>query len=218
MLRLLLLPLVLIFAAAPALAQTRAGKSDFYFSPIFTNSQNYTFEGGTAVQTDTGTGFGLGWDYNFDAHWAAGFEFNWGEIDYRATVQPVPGANPNSATRINGTIFTSALRFNGTYNLAAGPLTPFVNFNAGWTYVDTGIPSGLPQNVCWYYPWWGTYCSSVVPTKTTTKFAYGAGLGVRADIGRSFTVRGMVSQQYVDFSNFGSTPWTVWRIDLGTRF
>jgi len=217
MLRNNVLFLVLVLAAAPALAQSRAGKSDFYFSPIFTNSQNYTFEGGTSVQTDTGTGFGLGWDYNFDAHWAAGFEFNWGEIDYRATVQPGPG-NTNAPTRINGTILTSALKFTGTYNLAAGPLTPFLNFNAGWTYVDTGIPNGLPQNVCWYYPWYGTYCSTVVPTKTTTKFSYGAGLGVRADIGRSFTVRGMVSQQYVDFSNYGSVPWTVWRIDLGTRF
>ena len=205
----------LVFTA-PAAAQ-RAGKSDFYFSPFFTNSQNYTFEGGTSVQTDTGTGIALGWDYNFDAHWAAGVEFNWGEIDYRATAQPGPG-NPNAPTRINGTMLTSGLRFNGTYNLASGPLTPFLTANAGWTYVDTGIPDGLPQNVCWYYPWYGTFCSTVVPTKTTTKFSYGLGLGVRADIGRSFVVRGMVSQQYVDFSNYSTTPWVQWRIDLGTRF
>jgi opacity protein-like surface antigen len=205
----------LVFAA-PAAAQ-RAGKSDFYFSPTFTNSQTQTFEGGSSVQTDTGLGLALGWDYNFDAHWAAGIEFNWGQIDYRATVQPGPG-NTNAPSRINGTIYTSGLRFNGTYNLASGPLTPFLTANAGWTYLDTGIPDGLPQNVCWYYPWYGTYCSTVVPTKTTTKFSYGLGLGVRADIGRSFVVRGIVSQQYVDFSNYSTTPWIQWRIDLGTRF
>src|SRR5678809_1771698 len=85
MLRKLLVPLALALVATQSFAQTRAGKSDFYFSPIFTNSQNYTFEGGTSVQTDTGTGFGLAWDYNFDPHWAAGIEFNWGEIDYRAS-------------------------------------------------------------------------------------------------------------------------------------
>jgi opacity protein-like surface antigen len=216
MIRDFLCALVALTFAAPALAQ-RAGKSEIYLAPIFVNSQNYTFEGGTAVQTDTGRGFALGFMHNVDAHWAAGAEVNWGEIDYRATVQPVQG-NPNAATRISGTILTSSLRFNGTYNLASGPLTPFLAANAGWTYIDTGIPDGLPQNVCWYYPWWGTYCGTVVPTKTTTKFSYGLGLGVRADIGRSFVVRGMVSQQYVDFSNYGSTPWVQWRLELGTRF
>jgi len=56
------------------------------------------------------------------------------------------------------------------------------------------------------------------PTKTTTKFSYGMGLGVRADIGRSFVGARDGQPQYVDFSNFGSTPWVQWRIDLGTRF
>ena len=216
MIRDFLCALVALTFAAPALAQ-RAGKSEIYLVPIFTNSQNYTFEGGTAVQTDTGRGLGFGFMHNVDAHWAAGVEVNWGEIDYRATVLPGPG-NTMAPTKISGTILTSGLRFNGTYNLASGPLTPFLAANAGWTYIDTGIPDGLPQNVCWYYPWWGTYCGTVVPTKTTTKFSYGLGLGVRADIGRSFVVRGMVSQQYVDFSSYGTTPWVQWRLDLGTRF
>ena len=217
MVRKILLCLALASLAAPAIAQTRAGKSEFYFSPTFVKGQNYTFEGGSSVQTDTGTGFGLGWHYNFDPHWSAGAEFAWGYIDYRATVLPGPG-NVLAPQRISGTMYNSTLRFVGTYNLASGPLTPFITANGGWTYVDTGIPSGLPQNVCWYYPWWGTYCGSVTPTHATTKFSYGAGLGVRSDIGRSFTLRGMVSQQYVDFSNFSTTPWIVWRIDLGARF
>lgn len=216
MLRKLLVALLCMLLALPALAQSRTRKSDFYFSPSFVNGQNYSFEGGSSVQTDTGTGWGFGWHYNFDQHWAAGVEFGWGYIDYRATVQSV--GNTQGPQRISGTMYTSNLRFAGTYNLASGPLTPFLTANAGWTYVDTGIPTGLPQNACWYYPWWGTYCANVTPTASTTKFSYGAGLGVRADIGRSFTLRGMVSQQYVDFSNFSTTPWTVWRIDLGARF
>jgi hypothetical protein len=113
-------------------------------------------------------------------------------------------------------MYTSNLRFVGTYHLASGPLTPFLTFNGGWTYVDTGIPSGLPQTDCWYYYYY--YCGTYTPTYATTKFSYGAGLGVRADIGRSFTLRGMVSQQYVDFAYLSTTPWTVWRIDLGARF
>ena len=42
MLRKSLAALVLVLAAAPALSQTRAGKSDFFFSPTFVNGQNFT--------------------------------------------------------------------------------------------------------------------------------------------------------------------------------
>jgi hypothetical protein len=168
------------------------------------------------MQTDTGTGFAFGWHYNFDPHWAAGVEFGWGYIDYRATVQPDRG-NAASPVRVNGTMYTSNLKFVGTYNLASGPLTPFLTANLGWTYVDTGVPSGLPQNDCWYWYYY-YYCGTYTPTYATTKFSYGAGLGVRADIGRTFTLRGSVSQQYVDYNQLSTTPWTVWRIDLGARF
>lgn len=209
--------LVVVLAAAPALGQSRAGRSDFYFSPTFVNGQNYTSEGGSSLQTDTGIGFALGWHYNFDPHWSAGAEFGWGHIDYRGTVQPDRTVNNGGSTRVTGTMYTSNLRFVGTYNLAPGPLTPFLTANAGWTYVDTGIPSGLPQNSCWYW-WYYYYCGTYTPTHATTKFSWGAGLGVRADVGRSFVLRGMVSQQYVDFAQYNSTPWTVWRIDLGARF
>jgi len=216
MVRKLFVLLALVLFAVPALAQTRARKSDFYFSPTFVNSQNYNFEGGATLQTDTGTGFGLGWHYNFDAHWALGVEFGWGYIDYRATVQP-DRTNARDPVRVNGTMYTSNLKFAGTYNLASGPLTPFLTANFGWTYVDTGVPSGLPQNDCWYWGWY-YYCGTYTPTHATTKFSYGAGLGVRADIGRSFVLRGMVGQQYVDFASVSTAPWTMWRIDLGARF
>jgi len=214
--RKLLMLLALVLLATSVQAQTRARKSDFYFSPTFVNGQSYSFEGGSSLQTDTGIGFELGWHYNFDAHWSAGLEFGWGYIDYRATVQPDRGNNAGSPVRVNGTMYTTNLRFVGTYNLASGPLTPFLTVNGGWTYVDTGIPSGLPQTDCWYYYYY--YCGTYTPTYSTTKFSYGVGLGVRADIGRSFTLRGSVSQQYVDFAYLSTTPWTVWRVDLGTRF
>ena len=111
MLRKSLAALVLVLAAAPALSQTRAGKSDFFFSPTFVNGQNFTAEGGTTVQTDTGTGFNLGWNYNFDPHWSAGVEFGWGNIDYHGTVQPDRTSNVSGPVRVSGTMYTSNFRF-----------------------------------------------------------------------------------------------------------
>jgi hypothetical protein len=217
MFRKTLAALLILLVAAPALAQTRARKSDFYFSPTFVNGQSHTFEGGATMQTDTGTGFGFGWHYNFDAHASLGAEFGWGYIDYRATVSPDRGNPSQAPVRVNGTMYSSNLKFVGTYNLASGPLTPFITGNFGWTYIDTGVPSGLPQNDCWYWYYY-YYCGTYQPTHATTKFAYGAGLGIRADVGRTFTFRGLVSQQYVDYNQLSTTPWTVWRIDLGARF
>jgi len=71
----------------------------------------------------------------------------------------------------------------------------------------TGIPDGLPQNVCWYYPWWGILLldhradedhDQVTPTAWASAWPrrYWPQLR-RARDGQP---------QYVDFSNFGSTP------------
>ncbi len=206
-----------VLLAAPAFAQ-RAGKSEFYLSPVFSGSHAYTFEGGSSAYLDTGTGFALGYAYNFDAHFSLGGEISWSSIGYRATIQPGIG-NISQPVSYSSWIDSRTIRLTGTYNLLPGNLTPFVTAGAGWTYVDTGIPNGLPQQYCWYYPWWGPYCGVYTPTTTTTKFSYNAGLGLRLDFGRSFTVRGMAGQQWVDFGgNYGVSPLMVWRIDFGTRF
>jgi opacity protein-like surface antigen len=209
-----------LLAAGPALAQSRSSRAEhgeIYIAPVFTAAKSYNFEGGTTARSDTGTGLVLGYAWNFNRHWSAGVEFQWSEADYTADVQPGPG-NTNAAGRINGTIETSTIRFLGTYNFMQGNFTPFVTGGLGWTYVDTNIPSGLPENVCWAYPWYGYYCSSYVPTKSTTKFSYNAGLGLRLDVG-SGVFRALVSEQWVDFGgSYGSSSWTQYRIDFGVKF
>ena len=99
---------------------------------------------------------------------------------------------------------SSTLRFHGTYNILSGNFTPFVTAGLGWTYIDTNIPSGLPESFCWYYPWWGQYCGTYVPTHDTTKFSYNAGAGLRLDVGTA-VFRFLVNSQWVDFGgSYGS--------------
>ncbi len=214
--KLLLIALLLI--ALPALAQSRrAGQSEIYLAPTFTDGKSYSFEGGTTARTDTGVGLTLGFAHNFSPRLAAGIDVVWSEQDYRATVQPGP-ANTNLPSQINGTIESSTLRFNGTYHFSERNFTPFVTGGLGWTYVDTNIPAGLPENVCWAYPWYGYYCASYVPTKSTTKFSYNVGAGLRLDVGRGL-FRFLVNSQYVDFGgSYGSSNVIQYRLDLGTKF
>ena len=135
--------------ALPAQAQTtRGGKSEFYLAPGFTNGESYTFEGGSNAKTDTGYNLTLGYAFNFDQHKALGVEFVWGNQDYRANVVGDGGQQVS----VTGSLETWTVRFFGTYNFMEGNFTPFVTGGLGWTYLDTNIPTGLPQNVCWYYP------------------------------------------------------------------
>jgi opacity protein-like surface antigen len=203
----------LLLAAAPALAQSRARKSEFYISPVFTQGQDYSSEGGTSIKTDTGYGFGLGFAYNVNANVSWGIEGAWSSSDYRSNVQTSTGTPVN----VNGYVDSSTIRFLGTYNLFESPFTPFVTGGLGWTYIDTNVPSGPPQGVCWWYPWWGEVCSTYVPTHSTTKFSYNVALGLRQDFQQMF-IRGLVSNQWVDIGSAGTTSWTQYRVDIGWRF
>ena len=215
----LLILLVALALAAPALAQSssRNRKNEFYAGPVFTDGKDYSFEGGSTAKTDTGYGLTLGWAHNFNPHMLAGIEFDWNEQDYRATVQPGPGNNLGPR-QISGTVEWRTIRFLGTYHFSEKAFTPYVTGGLGWTWVDTNIPSGLPENICWAYPWYGTYCSTYVPTHNTTKFSYNAGVGLRYDYGRA-VFRAQVHAQWVDFGgSYGSDYVPQYRIDFGTKF
>ena len=216
--RYLILLITALVAAAPAHAQsTRGGKGEFYLSPVFTDGKSYSFEGGSTAKTDTGFGITLGYAFNFDQKRALGIEFAWSDQDYVANVQGGTGNLGNNGT-IRAALETWTVRFLGTYHFMEGNFTPFVTGGLGWTYVDSNIPTGLPENLCWYYPWYGSYCATYVPTATSTKFSYNAGLGLRMEMGKGF-IRGMVNQQWIDFGgNYGSDSVTQYRIDFGVKF
>jgi opacity protein-like surface antigen len=213
-----LIAFAVLLAALPVQAQSaRGGKSEFYLAPVFTASKNYSFEGGSSARSDTGLGLTLGYAYNFDQKKSLGVETSWNSADYRATVAPGPG-NPNAPGSISGSMDSWTVRFLGNYNFLEGNVTPFVTGGLGWTYIDTNIPSGLPQNVCWYYPWYGSSCASFVPTYTSTRFSYNVGAGMRMELGKGF-VRALANQQWVDFAgSYGGTSWTQYRIDFGVKF
>ena len=86
-------------------------------------------------------------------------------------------------------------------------------------FFDTNIPSGLPQNVCWFYPWVGQVCTGVTPTYSTTRFSYNAGGGLRYNWGPNYFVRGLVNLQWIDFGgSYGTANLTQYRLDFGLRF
>ena len=77
-------------------------------------------------------------------------------------------------------------------------------FTAQIPSADSNIASGPPVGSCWWHPWWGYICNSWIPTYDRTSFSFGGGIGVRADVSRSFFLELSYNGLWVDFAD--STP------------
>lgn len=209
---------VYAMGAAGQSAPPRAGKWEFTLQPQYTDSASLTGGNGSRADIDGAWAFGFGLNYNFNNHLSLGGDLYWSEADYRATVAPAAG-NPGSPNTLSGTLQTSSIRMNATWNFLSTNFTPFVTGGVGSTYVDSNIPNGPPSNVCWWDPWYGYYCGSVVPTKSDTYLSYNTGIGLRWDVDRSFFLRGIVIRQWIDVGGALGTPsMDQYRIDFGFKF
>lgn len=195
----------------------RAGRWDFTLQPQYTDSTTVSGNNGSGATIQGAWGFGFGFAYNFDNHFALGGDFYWSNANYRSTAAPAVG-NAGSAYTVSGNLVSNTLRMNGTWNLLPTSFTPFVSAGIGATYVDTNIPDGPPSNVCWWDPWWGYYCGSVVPTKSNTYFSYNAGAGLRWDVNRAIFLRAVAVRQWIDVGGpVGSPAMDQYRIDIGFK-
>ena len=88
----------------------------------------------------------------------------------------------------------------------------------GWTFVDSNIPSGPPEGVCWWDPWYGYVCTAYQNTYTKNYFSYNLGLGARWDVYPGFFLRGSVGWQWMDLGKAGTTDFMGGRLDLGYMF
>jgi opacity protein-like surface antigen len=217
------LALVAALASASVLAQApemlRGGRYELSGSPIFTAGKTYNFANGARSKTDVGVGLAFQWAYNFNDHFAAGFDFAFSGADYVGTASPDAG-NPNAALTFDTRIETSTVRLAGTYNFLASQFTPFVSAGLGVTWIDTNIPTGPAVPVCWWYPYYGQVCSSAVPTRVQTEFSYNAGIGLRYDLRpEPYFFRAAYNRAWIEFGgNTGSVAYDQYRIDFGVRF
>ena len=209
---------ILSSSAALALQDSSRGSTwEGAFRISNVQGDTYASEGSKA-ETDNSAGFGFGFGYNVNENLTLSGNFNWADIDYDALVQPAAG-NGNAAFKAKGTIETSTLSFNGTYNILRKSFTPFVSAGVGATYVDTNVPNGPPLPVCWYDPWYGYYCGTIVPTKEETDFSYNLGAGVRWDVSDSFFLKVAANKLWLDASgNIGHPTFVSYSIDFGIRF
>lgn len=213
-----LLLAALATGAAAQNAPSRGGKWEFTLQPQYTHSQTFDTGNGTGGTVDSALGFGFGVAYNLNPHLSLGGDFFWSSASYTATVA---GAGTNAGTNytVQGTLESNTIRFNATWNFSASDFTPFAMAGIGSTYVDTNVPNGPPQNVCWYDPWWGYYCGTYMPTRSAYYVSYSGGLGLRWEVDRNIFLRAVAIRQWLDVGGSLGQPYTdQYRFDVGFKF
>jgi hypothetical protein len=193
----------------------RTGQWQISLIPSYTNAQSIQFEGGAAADISARSGFGIGIGYNFSDYLELDFDIGSADGSYVATRTFEDGSQPE---KYNGNLYTSHINLGLSYNFIAARFTPFVKGNLGFTYVDTGIPTGNIGGVCWWDPWWGYYCGPYAQTYTTSELNYGADLGLRFDINGMVFLKGSVGKSYIDFDSSSTTDFTVYKFIVGFSF
>ena len=189
----------------------RGGNWEFFLPLIYTDSATINGQGGSSVDINAGWGLGFGFGYNFNDNFQLNGLFNWSSRSYDAKVVNTDG----STKRYSNWLDSSTMSLNGVFYFLKGNITPFVSGGVGITYVDTNIQNGAGSTSCWYDPWYGYVCSSYVPTKTETDISYNAGVGVRFDIDRKFSLQGSYNKTWIDISKASGIPdFDTWRLDF----
>lgn len=194
---------------------TRSNRWETTLQMRYLDSTDAAFSNGSSVEFDSSLGWGLGFAYNLNERFSLGFDFSSANIDYKARVaRQTDGAGINA----NGDAYTSTFGIVGTYYLLDRNFTPYLTAKVGSTYFDSGIPSGLPVNECYW--WWYSYvCGTYQPTKSGYEMTYGGGVGVRLDVNRNFFMKGGVERNWIDIKTSNGTPtFDLWRLDLGLVF
>jgi hypothetical protein len=106
----------------------------------------------------------------------------------------------------------------GQFNFLPTTITPFVKGNFGWTWVDSNIPAGPAEGVCWWHPYYGYICETWQPTYGDTAFSYGGAVGLRAELRPTFFLEGSYNMLWVDFDDADTGDFDGWRFTLGWIF
>jgi opacity protein-like surface antigen len=197
--RILFVLLASIVVSSPALAQGRRTGWEFGLEAVYLDSTDLSFDGGSSASVDDDLGLTLTFGYRFNPNFELQFGIDWSAVDYSAHL--VSSNLPGVSIDVSGEYEYFTPRVNAVYNFRDAPITPYVSGGIGWAFIDTNIPTGRVEVGCWWDPWWGQICTPYQSTKDVDEFAYQAGVGVRWDISRYYSMRFGYEKQWIDFQH-----------------
>lgn len=201
---------------AHAFKDSRDGKWELFLTPQFINSKTLQFDNGARADINERSSLGFGFGYNINSHIELSAQFASSNSNYTGTRILDDGSE--STENFTGNLYTSSLNFGFTWNLLSTAFTPYLSANIGSTFIDSGIPTGDIETICWWDPWWGYVCSPTAQTYTSTELNYGAGIGLRYDFNRKLYIKGGVSKNIIDTSSSNTADFTIYQFTFGFMF
>ncbi|HEY5809709.1 MAG TPA: porin family protein [Povalibacter sp.] len=208
-LRLILIGMAGLLLATAAGAQSRGEGWEFGADLIYQMSQDIDFNGGSSASLDDDIGLSVNFGYRFSDKLELQFALDWNDVDYEATLETFSNSNPPiplGTVGVSGSLEAFTPRAAIHYNFIDGPMTPYVKAGIGWSFIDTNIPTGRPETVCWWDPWWGYVCGNVQDTRSVDGFEYELGVGFRWDLAPGYTLRAGYEIHWLDLSEADGTP------------
>jgi opacity protein-like surface antigen len=213
----LLLPTVVCVTSAQAgpwdEPTERAERWDFSIQTRYTGSSDFTGDNGESLSLSDDLGWGIGFNYNFNARFNMGFFFNWRSVYYDATV--VDDSTPPNSTDYSNVLDTSTVAMSFYYYVMPKKLTPYLTGSLGWTLLDSNITSGISTG-CWWDPWYGYVCSNYPTSYGADAFSYSLGVGVRLEVSPSVYFNVGYDRNWLDVNV--ANGFNIFRLDLGMTF
>jgi opacity protein-like surface antigen len=189
---------------------------------VYQDAATYDFEGGSKLALDDDLSFSFTFGYRISPRLELQFALDWADVDYAANIvrdTNGDGRPDGAGTRASGSLESFTPRMNLQINLFDQPFTPFVMGGVGYSFIDTNIPNGLPQTGCWWDPWYGYICTTYQSTKTSDKFVYQVGAGIRWDLGEYSSLRLAYEVHFIDAIDTSTgTPPAVNQFKLGFSY
>ena len=161
------------------------------------------FDGGSAVEFNSSTGFLVGLGYELSDHLEIGANFTFDERDYEGSLA---GDEPGEVFGIRGDLESMGVMFDLSYYFLTGRIRPFLATGVGWNFVDTNIPTQPPQVGCWWNPWYGYVCEDFQETKNVDGLAYQAAAGVQYRMNPSLSLNASYRMSWLDMPKADGTP------------
>lgn len=204
-----------LIATCDALAGSRGSRDEVSMLLPYVEGKKHEFENNTALDFGSDVGLGFAYADNYSEHLSMRIAIDWHSISYTATRRQID----ETRTLFAETFDMVSLMFGGTYYLLANDITPFVEGEFGWTFMDTNIPTGQSADTCIFDPLIGFICESNPRTYTETEFTYNVGVGLRMDIRDRHFVRAGYFSKFVTIDRADSDPdFSGFRIDFGTMY
>lgn len=216
LLMLTILTLVPVTVEAAKYGKSRAGKADFSFKINYLESMDLKGENGSGVDITDDFGYGFEFGFNYSEQLNLSYELLYNQPGYKATIVSEEPISREFTTRNKLDILNS--QFNVTYYFTPNAITPFISGGLGWSYVDSNVPTGSFEQICYWDPWYGYVCAGVQDTYDGYNFTYNAKAGVRMDLDGGLFVVGSYNNVWYDFDHAKTLSTGVFQIQIGMKY